>query len=175
VIVVICTYRVTNSNNSNQLSLRRGDQRSGAKLSLKRGNLIDPTGSHHSYIKLCVAVPWFPWRRGGFWVMSIGPLNSRGWQCPSQPVVQTGCRGTLLKLQGQGQGQNLSGPYGHESGSRAGLLILIVVFIAWGGLRGPPPRAHNIGMPEVELHQNMHRRGQNLRGPYNLSQAPIPK
>ena len=29
--------------------------------------------------KKCVSAPWFPWRRGGFWVISIGPLNSRGW------------------------------------------------------------------------------------------------
>jgi hypothetical protein len=47
---------------------------------------------------------------------------------------------------GQGQGQNLSGPYGHESDLRAGLLILIVFFIAPGGLRGHPLRARNIGI-----------------------------
>jgi hypothetical protein len=48
-----------------------------------------------------------------------------------------------MQGRGQGQGQNLSGPYGQESGLRAGLLILIVFFIARGSL---PPRAHNIGI-----------------------------
>jgi hypothetical protein len=48
-----------------------------------------------------------------------------------------------MQGRGQGQGQNLSGLYGQESGLRAGLLILIVFFIARGGL---PPRAHNIGI-----------------------------
>ena len=51
-----------------------------------------------------------------------------------------------MQDRGQGQGQNLSGPYGHESGLRAGLLILIVFFIARGGLRGHPLRAHNISI-----------------------------
>ena len=51
---------------------------------------------------------------------------------------------------------------------RAGLLILIVFFIARGGLRGHPLRARNIGIRlKVKLHQNMFRRGQNLRGPYS--------
>ena len=105
VIVVICTYRVTNSNNSNQLSLRRGDQRSGANLSLKKGNLIDPTGSRHLYIN-CV---W----------LSRGSLAERGLlgynHSPSQ--LQEGGSVRLnqlsrldvvapyLKLQGQGQGR----------------------------------------------------------------------
>ena len=65
---------------------------------------------------------------------------------------------------GQGRGQNLSGPYRHESG----LLILIVFFIAQGGLRGHPLRARDIGIRlKLILHQNMFRRGQNLRGPYS--------
>ena len=51
-----------------------------------------------------------------------------------------------MQGRGQGQDQNLSGSYGHESGLRAGLLILIVFFIARGGLRGLPLRAHNIGI-----------------------------
>ena len=69
-----------------------------------------------------------------------------------------------MQGRGQGQGQNLRGPYGHESGLRAGLRILIVFLIARGGL---PPHAQYIGI--------RHRRGQNLRGPYDLSQAPVPK
>jgi hypothetical protein len=32
-----------------------------------------------------------------------------------------------MQGRGQGQGQNLRGPYGHESGLRAGLLILVVI------------------------------------------------
>ena len=65
---------------------------------------------------------------------------------------------------GQGRGQNLSGPYGQESGLRAGLRILIDFHIARGGL---PPQAQYIGIRQ--------RRGQNLREPYTLSQAPVPK
>jgi hypothetical protein len=118
--------------------------------------------------RLCVIAPWFPWRRGGLWVITSGPPNSRGWQCPFQPVVQAGYRGALLKLQGQGQGQGQSQSQGQGQGQDQGQGQ------GQGGSVGGPER-------ELKALSSLHRgflspcsaaqgpgqgQGQNLSGPY---------
>jgi hypothetical protein len=72
-----------------------------------------------------------------------------------------------MQGRGQGQGQNLRGPYGHESGfksrpSDSGCYCLHHC------AAGIPPTLITLVFLKLNLtNQNMHRRGQNLRGPYS--------
>ena len=86
-------------------------------------------------------------------------LIARGGLLPHAQYIGIRLKLNLTNQHMHRRGQNLRGPYGHESGLRAGLLILVVIvfLIARGGI---PPTLSTLVFLKLNLtNQNMHRRG----------------